>query len=186
MEEYTMKIAVIDGGTRPNSNTVTLTERVVEGLSVDKIYLKEFEIKPIEDMRHAEGGFQDRNDDYNSIIDRVLSCDILIFATPVYWYSMSGSMKNFIDRWSQSLRDANYPDFKIQMSAKKAFVVTVGGDDPAFKALAMIQQFKHIFDFMGMEFAGYVIGEGNKPGDILQDNKALFAASELNQLLKKM
>lgn len=70
-------------------------------------------------MRHAEEGFQERNDDYNSIIDRILPHDILIFSTPIYWYSMSGTMKNFIDRWSQTLRDPKYPDFKSKMASKK-------------------------------------------------------------------
>ena len=32
---------------------------------------------------------------------------------------MTGAMKNFIDRWSQTLRDPNYPDFKVSMSSKK-------------------------------------------------------------------
>ncbi|MED1471908.1 NAD(P)H-dependent oxidoreductase [Bacillus salipaludis] len=179
-----MSIAVLYGGTRPNGNTEALTEHAIRGLDVERINLRDFSILPIEDARHDEAGFQDRGDDYNAVIDRVLEHDTLIFATPVYWYSMSGTMKNFIDRWSHSMRDAKYPDFKKQMSAKKAYVVAVGGDNPYVKALPMIQQFKHIFDFMGMEFAGYVIGEGNKPGDIQQDKTALHAAEQLQLKLK--
>jgi multimeric flavodoxin WrbA len=179
-----MTIAVLYGGTRPYGNTETLTKHVIEGLKVEEIYLKDLLIKPIEDHRHSSDGFQDLGDDYNSIIDRILPHDLLIFSTPVYWYSMSGAMKNFIDRWSQSLRDPNYPDFKTKMAAKKAFVITVGGDKPTIKALPMIQQFQYIFDFMGMEFGGYIIGEGNKPEDILKDKKALFAAQQLNEKLK--
>ncbi|MDR7002205.1 flavodoxin family protein [Neobacillus niacini] len=174
-----MSIAVIYGGTRPNGNTETLTEHGIRGLDVERIHLSDFSILPIEDARHAEGGFKDVADDYHSVIDRILQHDTLIFATPVYWYSMSGTMKNFIDRWSHSMRDAKYPDFKQQMAGKKAYVVAVGGDHPYVKALPMIQQFKHIFDFMGMEFAGYVLGEGSRPGDILKDEKALFAAEKL-------
>jgi multimeric flavodoxin WrbA len=179
-----MKIAVLYGGTRPNGNTETLTDHVIQGLDVEKIYLKDHTILPIIDKRHAPEGFQDRNDDYNSIIDRILPHDTLLFATPIYWYTMSGSMKNFIDRWSQSLRDANYPDFKATMASKKAYVIAVGGDQPYLKGMPMIQQFKHIFDFMGMEFGGYVLGKGSKPGDILQDQTALFAAEQLHQQLK--
>jgi multimeric flavodoxin WrbA len=179
-----MTIAVIYGGTRPNGNNEVLTDHSIQGIEVEKIYLRDYNIQPIDDMRHAPEGFQEKNDDYNAIIDRILPHDILIFSTPIYWYSMSGTMKNFIDRWSQTLRDAKYPDFKKQMAAKKAFVIAVGGDNPGIKGLPMIQQFQHIFDFMGMDFAGYIIGEGNKPGDILHDQKALFAATQLNQNLK--
>ncbi|MFD0826444.1 flavodoxin family protein [Neobacillus sp. M.A.Huq-85] len=179
-----MSIAVLYGGTRPNGNTEALTEHAIRGLDVERINLRDFSILPIEDARHDEAGFQDLGDDYNAVIDRVLQHDTLIFATPVYWYSMSGTMKNFIDRWSHSMRDAKYPDFKKQMAAKKAYVVAVGGDNPYLKGLPMIQQFQHIFDFMKMEFAGYVIGEGNKPGDIQQDKNALHAAEQLQLKLK--
>ena len=176
-----MSIAVIYGGTRHNGNTEILTELAVQGLAAEKIYLRDYEIKSIEDQRHAPEGFQDINDDYNSIIDRILPHDILIFSTPIYWYSMSGTMKNFVDRWSQTLRDSKYPDFKAKMSLKKAFVIAVGGDDPYLKGLPLIQQFHYIFDFMGISFEGYLLGEGNKPGDIFQDAQAISAAGHLQK-----
>jgi multimeric flavodoxin WrbA len=177
-----MTIAVIYGGTRPNGNTEILTEYAIQGLDVEKIYLRDYNVQPIVDQRHAEEGFQEINDDYNSIIERILKHDILIFATPIYWYSMSGTMKNFIDRWSQTLRDPKFPDFKTNMSSKQAYVIAVGGDDPYLKGLPLIQQFQYIFDFMGISFKGYVLGKGNKPCDIYQDKQAIFAAE---QLLKK-
>jgi multimeric flavodoxin WrbA len=179
-----MTIAVIYGGTRQNGNAEILTEHVVRGLVTEKIFLRDYNIQPIVDMRHSPDGFQETNDDYNSIIDRILPHNILIFSTPIYWYSMSGTMKNFIDRWSQTLRDTKYPDFKNKMASKRAFVIAVGGDDPSIKGLPMIQQFKYIFDFIGMDFGGYILGKGNKPGDVLQDQEALFAASQIHNHLK--
>jgi multimeric flavodoxin WrbA len=77
-----MTIAVIYGGTRPNGNTEILTEYVIQGLDVEKIYLRDYNVQPIVDQRHAEEGFQEINDDYNSIIERILKHDILIFAHP--------------------------------------------------------------------------------------------------------
>lgn len=97
---------------------------------------------------------------------------------------MSGTMKNFIDRWSQTLRDSKYPNFKTTMATKKAYVIAVGGDNPYVKGQPMIQQFQHIFDFMGTKFEGYILGAGNKPGDINEDEKALLAAQQLNIQLK--
>ena len=181
-----MTIAVIYGGTRQEGNTETLTEQVISGLETERIYLRDLNIKSIEDHRHSEGGFPHVDDDYNDIIDRILLHDILIFATPIYWYSMSGTMKNFVDRWSHTMRDANYPDFKKMMSTKKAYVITVGGDNPTIKGLPLIQQFQNTFEFMGMTFEGYIIGTGNKPEDILQDKVALFAATQLQEKLKSL
>jgi len=181
---WIMTIAVIYGGSRQNGNSETLTDLAIQGLEAEKLYLRDLQIQPIIDGRHAKEGFRDVADDYNFIIDRILPHDTLVFSTPIYWYSMSGMMKTFIDRWSQTLRDANYPDFRRQMAQKKAYVIAVGGDDPNVKGLPMIQQFQHIFDFMGISFEGYILGEGNKPEDILDDKNALYAAGQLQKKLK--
>lgn len=36
---------------------------------------------------------------------------------------------------------------------------------------------------MGITFSGYIIGEGNKPVDILHDENAVHAATQLNKVL---
>ncbi|MGX4767663.1 flavodoxin family protein [Bacillus mojavensis] len=174
-----MKIAVINGGTRTGGNTGILTEKAVQGLAAESIHLREYRIQPIEDFRHDSNGFRPVVDDYDSIVERILPCDILIFATPIYWFGMSGTLKIFIDRWSQTMRDPRFPDFKEQMSAKQAYVIAAGGDNPKIKGLPLIEQFGHIFDFMGMSFEGYVLGEGNRPGDILYDQQAIEVAGRL-------
>jgi multimeric flavodoxin WrbA len=178
-----MKILALYGSSRPNGNSEKLAETAFEGLEITHVYLRDRNIQPIVDQRHEEGGFQPVDDDYDVTIQQVLEHDTLVFVTPLYWYGMSGTMKNFVDRWSQSLRDSRYK-FKEEMSKKKAYVIVTGGDNPRIKALPLIQQFQYIFDFMGMEFAGYVIGKGSKPDDILQDKRALKDAEALNEQLQ--
>lgn len=47
---------------------------------------------------------KNRNDDFIDLIKRITeNYDVLIFATPVYWYAMSGIMKVFFDRLSDLL-----------------------------------------------------------------------------------
>lgn len=179
-----MSIAVIYGSTRENGNTEELTEIVIQDLDVEKIVLRNYEIKPIHDQRHEEGGFSLIEDDYDDLIERMMKHDTLIFATPVYWYSMSGTMKNFVDRWSQTMRDSNFPNFKEQLGTKKAYVIAVGGDNPRLKGLPLIQQFNYIFEFMGISFEGYVLGKASRPGDILVDQVAFATATDLNLKLK--
>jgi multimeric flavodoxin WrbA len=178
-----LKLLVLFGSSRKNGNTEILTDRLTNGIDCTRIYLADKRILPIDDRRHDPAGFPNVDDDYDDIVEQVLSHDVLIFSTPLYWYGMSGPMKNFVDRWSQSLRDKRF-DFKSAMRQKRAYVVVVGGDQPRFKGLPLIQQFQYIFDFMQIEFCGFIIGEGNRPGDIMQDQRALSEADVLNQNLK--
>ncbi|MDN4492575.1 flavodoxin family protein [Ureibacillus aquaedulcis] len=174
-----MSIGVIYGSTRENGNTEWLTEQAISGVPVEKFYLREFHILPIKDERHTVGGFQEVSDDYKQLVGKIMKHDVLIFATPVYWYSMSGTMKLFIDRWSQTLRDKDFPNFREELAKKSAYVIAVGGDKPTIKALPMIQQFQYICDFFGMALEGYIIGKASKPGEIRGDAKAIASANQM-------
>ncbi|MFC0522796.1 flavodoxin family protein [Pontibacillus salicampi] len=180
-----MSIVMINGGSRENGNTNLLSARAVHGLEVDIIQLDEYNISPIVDERHAEGGFSEVADDFMQVMDRVMEYDKIIFATPIYWYTMTGTMKQFIDRWSQAMREDRYHDLRERMARKKGYVIAVGGDSPYIKGLPLLQQFKYIFDFVHLPFEGYVLGQANKPGEIEQDKKALYSADLLNQTLKE-
>ena len=172
-----MKIAVLYASSRRGGNSERLAKVLVEGMDVDSIFLTDYRIEPIIDYRHTEQGSYPE-DDYRKLLDRALKQDLLIFATPIYWYGMPGPLKLFIDRWSQSLRE-NRKDFLARIAGKRAYVLAVGDDDPHVKGRALIEQFRHIFDFVGIQFAGHVIGRGNRPGDIEQDTEALSAVREI-------
>lgn len=177
-----MKILVIYGSAREEGNTELLTERAVAGLECTRIYLRRMNVEPIVDKRHDPDGFQPVADDHDEISRAILVHDLIIFATPLYWYGMSGYMKDMIDRWSQSLRDPRF-DFRNLIRTKQAWVITTGGADARIKALPLIQQFAHIFSFVGVEFAGYLIGTGGKPDQVLEDERALLEAGWLNNHL---
>lgn len=181
-----MRITTFIGSSRENGNSEILTDIVTKDIQHHKIYLRKLNIKPIHDLRHDINGFQPVHDDYDQIIQALLNSDLLIFSTPVYWYTMSGFMKNMIDRISQAIRDNRYPQLREQLKTKHAIVVTVGGDDPYLKGLPLIQQFKYTFDFLNMNFQAYIIGEGHRPGDIAQDKQAITQAKLLNEKLKEV
>ncbi|MGR6897112.1 flavodoxin family protein [Rummeliibacillus sp. TYF-LIM-RU47] len=179
-----MKITTFIGSSRANGNTEILTDIVTKNVTHRRIYLKDIMIKPIHDLRHDMKGFRPVADDYDQIIEAILESDVLIFSTPVYWYSMTGLMKNMIDRLSQAIRDERYPDLKEHLKTVNAIVVTVGGDIPRIKALPLIQQFKYTFDFLSINFSTYIIGQGRRPGDVVKDEQAVAEALLLNEKLK--
>jgi multimeric flavodoxin WrbA len=176
-----MRILTLYGSTRKEGNSELLADIIVDGLDCTRIHLMDQTIQPIRDQRHDPKGFRTIHDDHPRLVREMLSHDIILFATPIYWYGMSGIMKNFIDRWSMYYADFS---FKERMSEKEAIVVITGGDEPKVKGLTLIQQFYWIFEFMGMRFIDYVIGQGNNPNDVLKDYSALAKAEQINNYLK--
>lgn len=179
-----MNLMAIHGSSREQGNTETLTQIVLKDVPATHLYLRQYVINPITDERHDPHGFTPVDDDYDKLIEKVILHDTILFTTPLYWYGMSGLMKNFIDRWTQSLRDPRY-DFREAMRGKQAYVIVTGGEDVRLKALPLIQQFTLIFEFMSMDFNGYLLGYGGKPGGIVRDEQALAEARQLNDRIKQ-
>jgi multimeric flavodoxin WrbA len=180
-----MKVLVINGSSREKGNSEYLTKELLKNIPHSILFLREYRIYPIIDQRHEVNGFDAVDDDYEKVIKQVLEYDILLFATPLYWYGMSGLMKNFVDRWSQSLRDKSI-DFRGKMAKKQAFVLIVGGDRIHIKALPLVQQFQYIFDFMNMSMIGYLIGQGTKPEEVQNDRRALENAATWNRKIQEI
>ncbi|SFF57372.1 Multimeric flavodoxin WrbA [Halobacillus alkaliphilus] len=178
-----MNIVVLYGGTRDGGNTELLTETVIGDLSVNRIFLKDYQMNHIIDQRHDKKGFDNVEDDYDSVVSKMIDADVLIFATPIYWYGMSSVMKTFIDRWSQTARDDKFPNFKETMANKHVYLTAVGGDEPRIKGLPLVQQFKYICEFMNLNFIDYILGNGVKPLDVLKDEKSIEYAKAINKSL---
>ncbi|WP_107838786.1 flavodoxin family protein [Metasolibacillus meyeri] len=181
-----MKILLLTGSTRTDGNSEQLAHAALQGLSYETIQLKDLNIKAIEDLRHTDEGFHPVDDDYTKVLEAILRSDLLVLATPIYWYSMSGTMKNVIDRFSHAIRDTRYPNVTEHLKTMKAVVIAVGGDQPRIKGLPLIQQCQYTFDFLKIEFYSYIIGEARKPGTIHNDKLALQQAAYLNEQLRTL
>lgn len=176
-------ITVLFGGSRPEGNTANLTKTAISGYDYEWIDLTEYQLNPVRDVRHDDVMIESYNDDYKMIIDKVLASDTVIIASPIYWYSLSASMKAFFDHWSETLMDPNYKDFKEKMAKKDFRLIIVGGDCPKVKAKPCITQVKYSLEFIGASLSGYIIGTAEKPGDIEKDIYALKRAHEWQQTL---
>ncbi|WP_246516271.1 flavodoxin family protein [Aequorivita echinoideorum] len=94
-----MKKVIILGSSRKNGETKKIVNELIRISGWDLIDLTDFNIS------HFDYDHLNRNDDYIDLIKRITdNYDVLIFATPVYWYSMSGIMKVFFDRLTDLLR----------------------------------------------------------------------------------
>ena len=113
-------------------------------------------------------------DDANEITEKILNAEVVVWATPIYYYEMSGQMKTMIDR-ANSL----YPrDYKF----RDVYLLSVAADDGDYvdeKAAGGVQGWVDCFEkaeFKGKVFAGNV----NDQGDI-KGHKALNEAYELGK-----
>ncbi|WP_294468462.1 flavodoxin family protein [uncultured Anaerofustis sp.] len=98
------KVLIISTSLRKNSNSEILAEKFKKGAveaknEVEIINLKDKEINfcigCLSCQKTQKCIF---NDDVNEIIDKMLNTDVIVFATPIYFYEMAGQMKVLLDR----------------------------------------------------------------------------------------
>lgn len=89
------KKVIIVGSSRSNGNTSKIAVEISSQINADVIDLRSYSIS------HYDYENNNRTDDFLPLIKSIIEkYDTLIFATPVYWYSMSGVIKVFFDRFS--------------------------------------------------------------------------------------
>ena len=98
------KVVVLSTSLRSNSNSELLAKSFVEGAKesgneVEYISLKNKDIRfCIGCLACQKLGHCVIKDDVTDIMDSVLYADVVVWATPIYYYEMSGQMKTLIDR----------------------------------------------------------------------------------------
>lgn len=99
------KILVISSSPRRGGNTDMLCDEFAAGAEaaghqVEKIFLGDMEIGYCTgcSICSLHGKPCPQNDDAAEIIDKMIAADVIVLATPVYFYSMSAQMKTLIDR----------------------------------------------------------------------------------------
>lgn len=105
------KILILGGSPRKGGNSDILCDEFRKGAeaaghTVEKIRLQEKKINYCLACYGCRAtGKCVQKDDANEIIDKMKAADVIVLATPVYFYSMSGQMKTIIDRavakWTQ-------------------------------------------------------------------------------------
>lgn len=98
------KVIVISTSLRHGSNSDMLANQFVEGAKsagneVEKISLVGKNIQFCKGCLGCQKlGHCIIRDDVNDIMDKVMKADVICWATPIYYYEMSGQMKTLIDR----------------------------------------------------------------------------------------
>ena len=161
-------VFVISTSLRSNSNSEALADEFIRGAQdggnqVEKVSLRG---KSISFCRGCfaclKTGRCVINDDANAIAEKMLNADVLVFASPIYYYEMCGQMKTLLDR-ANPLFDTDYAFTKAYLLAAAAENApgTFAGTEKA------VQGWVDCFPrcaLVGTVFAGGVNGVGEIAG----------------------
>ncbi len=99
------KILVVIGGGRPKGNTNQLADEFIKGAievghHVEKINLSKNEVKGCigcNACRYGKPCIQ--KDEFNDLVPKIKSADLIVFASPLLFWTISSPLKAFIERF---------------------------------------------------------------------------------------
>lgn len=98
------KVLILAGSPRKGGNSDILCDAFAKGAAeaghqVEKIYVQQLRIGGCMACYGCRGtGVCVQKDDMASVLEKLIAADVIVLATPVYFYSMDGQMKTLIDR----------------------------------------------------------------------------------------
>ncbi len=101
------------------------------------------------------------HDDADAICQKALSADVLVFATPIYYYEMSGQLKTLLDRLN--------PLFPSHYSFRDIYLLTAAAEDEEHvphRAVSGLEGWVKCFErarLAGTVFMGGVTAAGENP-----------------------
>ena len=157
------KSVIIVGSSRKNGNTARIAHDVSKQFNIDVINLSDY------NFSYYDYESKNRNDDFFELAkDIIENYNTLIFATPVYWYSMSGIMKVFFDRFSDLIRIEKETGRKLR--GKKMAVISNSHDTEL--DFDFYVPFKKSAAYLGMVY----LGEKHFNADYIDKTKKLELA----------
>lgn len=163
------RILVIQGGGRPKGNTAHLVSAFIKGAEeaghqVDKISLLEIEVKGCigcNACRYNKPCIQ--KDDFNKLIPKIKAVDLIVFASPLYFWTISSQMKAIIERfYCIAEEDAHPPLGRYEKyPVKDCALLMTSADDFfwTFQQAASYYKFA-LIDYIGFRDMGMVLAGG--------------------------
>lgn len=139
------KILVVVGAAEGHGNTLLTVQKKFESQDVEVIDLCK---NPVAEFSY-KGTVEDH---FYQIIEKMIEADRVVFATPVYWYAMSGVMKDFFDRFS-NLMSGKYKELGESLYGKKVELLSTGYDLEA--PIGFEVPFVSTSYYFGMDYMGF-------------------------------
>ncbi len=196
------KIIIVEASPRQNGNSTILARQVAAGArffgtQVETVHIRSMDIRPCTACDACQESLEADciiDDDMKAIYPRLRSADAIVYATPVYWFTVSAQIKLFMDRCYALTFLGTQPagesgeqveTYETDLGGKKFGVVLTFGDvDPfASGAVNAIRTFQDMARFVGSEIVGFVYGSAQRPGEVADNTDLMKQAFDLGRAL---
>lgn len=92
-----MSILFINGSPNEDGNTVRLAKKFLKN--------KEYETLHLVDYRIFTYGQNFEDDEFNDVLVKMKEADTIVIGSPLYWHSMSGSVRVLLERFYNYVRE---------------------------------------------------------------------------------
>ena len=143
------KILFMNCSPNKDGNTYRIGEKILENIEHDVLQMSDYKI--------YQYGQVYEDDQIKDVFDKIEKVDTIVIGSPVYWYTLSGILKTFIDRFYM-LDDAK------KLNGKKLYLFAQGDapDNATKKSIEFLAN--RVSILMDMELKSVIIStsDGNE------------------------
>lgn len=138
---------IIQGSSRSEGDTSKIVQVLKVNTGYDVVDLN------TKNIGHFDYEFNNRDDDFIPLFKNIVTnYKIIVFVTPIYWYTMSGLMKVFFDRISDFLKLEK--DYGRQLRNMQMASVSSSNDSRFYNGFEM--PFVNSAKYLGMQYKGHL------------------------------
>lgn len=188
------RIVFVQGSPRKNGNTRAVTAIAVaaakeNGAEVHEIDVIDLDFKApgcvgCQKCQQSEAFACAFNDEVAQNVATLPDYNVIVLATPLYWWSYSAQLKIFIDRMYSLSKISSPENYQSKLAGKTlALLATAGG--PIEDNLELLEhQWKKPANMLGCLFLSCLFPNTSpEPGSLIKDSSALKKAKEFGQSL---
>ena len=174
-----MNILILSGSPRKGGNTELLAEAFAKGAAaqhhVEIVSVRDYKVNPCLGCNACfkANGICAQKDDMSPIYEKMNQADMLVIASPVYFYGISAQLKAVIDKFHNPIRDT----FHI----KKMALLLVGAATLPELFDAILTEYNLCLQFFKIEDTGKVLVRGVKDKGDIKNTDALNEAYRLGE-----
>jgi multimeric flavodoxin WrbA len=180
------KIVILNGSPRKAGNTAALTAEFTKGAIEAGNTVTEFFLDgmDIHGCKGCFGGHSSREcpcvqrDDMKKIYPAVKECDVIVLATPLYYWNMSGQIRIAIDR----LFALEEGDENLLRGQGKASALLMAAEGNGFDDVLLY--YDHLMEHLKWENLGHVLAGGNGHVGEIEGKPELQKAYELGKSIQ--